>query len=127
MTVSQYFQKVINALILCPSISHYRILRQRVSDEEGYLRVRGTLTNGEVIEGYEYVERLQGQIEVITYGFHRQSREGQLVQRWDNTPHHREVRTFPHHLHQADGRVVESPPMDFLQFLSTLEKPACFP
>ena len=23
--------------------------------------------------------------------------------RWDNAPHHREIRTFPHHVHTKDG------------------------
>ncbi|MCK5381743.1 MAG: hypothetical protein KAJ81_09745 [Candidatus Latescibacteria bacterium] len=122
MTVAQYFQEIIHALILSPSISHYRVLSQRISDEEGYLRVRGTLTNGDMIEGYEYTERFQNRIEVVAYSFHQQTQKGQLVRRWDNTTHHKEVRTFPHHLHRADGCVVESIPMDFNRFLSALEE-----
>lgn len=30
-----------------------------------------------------------------------------LIVRWDNSPHHSDIRTFPHHLH-IDSRVLES-------------------
>lgn len=39
------------------------------------------------------------------YRFHLQDGRGELVWRVDNAPHHPEVRTQPHHLHMAGGRV----------------------
>ncbi len=44
------------------------------------------------------------------YAFHWESRaiDG-LLYRWDNAPHHREIGTFPHHLHSgSESHVVES-------------------
>ena len=44
------------------------------------------------------------------YAFHWESRaiDG-LLYRWDNAPHHREISTFPHHLHNgSESHVVES-------------------
>lgn len=32
-----------------------------------------------------------------------QKENGELIIRWDNAPHHREIRTFPHHVHTKDG------------------------
>ena len=33
------------------------------------------------------------------YSFHLQNRENELIQRWDNSPHHPKIDTFPHHTH----------------------------
>lgn len=33
------------------------------------------------------------------YSYHWQDAHGRLINRWDNSPHHREVSTFPHHRH----------------------------
>ena len=49
------------------------------------------------------------------YAFHweRRAIDG-LLYRWDDAPHHREISTFPHHLHSgSESRVVDSQlPMD---------------
>ncbi|MBD3315062.1 MAG: hypothetical protein GF344_04690 [Chitinivibrionales bacterium] len=39
--------------------------------------------------------------------FHWQERQGALIARWDNAPHHNSQDTFPHLLHLA-GRVMAS-------------------
>ncbi len=37
------------------------------------------------------------------YVFHWQEATGQLRIRWDNSPHHPEIATFPHHKHDSNG------------------------
>ena len=44
----------------------------------------------EFVETYELVKRLK-------YKYHLQSESGDLIARWDNVPHHRDISTFPHH------------------------------
>lgn len=41
------------------------------------------------------------------YSYHWQDSNGSLISRWDNSPHHREIATFPHHKHLPNG-VVDS-------------------
>jgi len=41
------------------------------------------------------------------YSFHWQDKEGKLIVRWDNSPHHFHIKTFPDHKHIGD-RVFES-------------------
>ncbi len=41
------------------------------------------------------------------YSFHWQDKEGRLIMRWDNQPHWKKIRTFPHHRH-SDKEVQES-------------------
>ena len=33
------------------------------------------------------------------YSFQWQTNEGHLISRWDNSPHHNHISTFPHHRH----------------------------
>jgi len=40
------------------------------------------------------------------YSYHRQDAQGKLIARWDNSPHHRELSTFPHHRHLPEGVAV---------------------
>jgi len=37
------------------------------------------------------------------YRFHYMDEENNLISRWDTAPHHRELKTFPYHVHLPDG------------------------
>ncbi|MDT8402898.1 MAG: DUF6516 family protein, partial [Bacteroidales bacterium] len=39
----------------------------------------------------------------LKYKYHWQTENGELIERWDNVPHHREIDTFPHHKHDGNG------------------------
>lgn len=41
------------------------------------------------------------------YSYHWQDANGNLISRWDNSPHHKEIPTYPHHRHMSDG-ITES-------------------
>ncbi len=50
------------------------------------------------------------------YRYHYMDTEGNLVFRYDNVPHHREIATFPDHKHYPDT-VIESEPVDLRQVI----------
>ncbi|MDZ7698861.1 MAG: DUF6516 family protein [Deltaproteobacteria bacterium] len=37
------------------------------------------------------------------YRFHYMDEGNNLISRWDSAPHHRELKTFPYHVHLPDG------------------------
>lgn len=37
------------------------------------------------------------------YAYHWQDSEGNLIVRWDNAPHWKEIDTFPYHRHEGDS------------------------
>jgi len=37
----------------------------------------------------------------IDYSYHWLNAEKNVILRWDNAPHHREIETFPHHVHEG--------------------------
>jgi len=68
----------------------------------GLLRYKLVLGNGGVLEMFERFQVGQGTVEVGRYSFHWQDAAGELYKRWDNAPHHPEVLTHPHHVHDGD-------------------------
>lgn len=54
------------------------------------------------------------------YSFHWQDHHNQLIVRWDNSAHHRQITTFPFHLHKPGG-IEESDPMTLKKVLEHIK------
>jgi hypothetical protein len=120
--VQGYLDGILRELFIHPSVSSFKVLRQETSDEEGYIRVKCVLSDGDILEFSEYVELKDGAVHIITYNYHWQTSRGSLVKRWDNVEHHKKIKTFPHHLHLADEKVVDSSPMNLIKVLQDIGK-----
>ena len=55
------------------------------------------------------------------YSFHWQDKNGDLIIRWDNAPHYKNIKTFPHHKHTKNG-VEESDEVCLEDVLKYIEK-----
>ena len=55
------------------------------------------------------------------YAYYRPSPTGEVIQGWDNAPHHPEVASYPHHLHH-EGAVYPSPVRLLADVLALLEE-----
>jgi len=53
------------------------------------------------------------------YRYHYMDVDGNLIFRYDNVPHHREIATFPDHKHYP-GKIVESDPKELKQVLEEI-------
>lgn len=54
------------------------------------------------------------------YSYHWQDSKGRMFYRWDNAPYHKNIETFPHHMHYRD-KVVKSNLTDFEEILNFIE------
>lgn len=79
------------------------------------LKVRVELKNGWLMDYWEH--RAPG---LRRYSFHV-FQDNLIIVRWDNAPHHPEVKTFPHHKHLA-GEIQDSEEIDVETVLAELEK-----
>ncbi|MEA3254956.1 MAG: DUF6516 family protein, partial [Candidatus Altiarchaeota archaeon] len=68
----------------------------------------------------EYVV-LEEEVMKSKYKYHWQDREGNLIARWDNVPHHPGVSTFPHHRHVTE-KVQESGEMGLGEILDLIRE-----
>lgn len=120
--IEDYIDDIIQELFISPVVSSFKVLKREIGDEEGYIRVKCTLLNGDILEFAEYLQIRKNKIHIETFSFHWQTADRRLVKRWDNVEHHREIDTFPYHIHLANGKVIGSTPMNLKKVLIELEK-----
>jgi len=120
--IEDYLDGILQELFVRPVISSFKVLKREEGDEDGYIRVKCTLSNGDILEFAEYVQVRKNKTYVETYSFQWQTIGGKLVKRWDNVGHHKEIDTFPHHSHLSDGRVIGSRPITLKEVLGDIEK-----
>jgi hypothetical protein len=98
------FDEYERLLLLSPIVSRWTVVKRRVQDSGGYVRLRAELTDGGLLEISEYWAETSGaELARLEYSFHWQAADGQLNVRWDNAAHHPELPNAPHHRHRAGG------------------------
>lgn len=120
--IETYLECVIQDLSTSPVVSAFNVIRQEWGEEEGYIRIKCHLSNGDILEFAEYVEVLKEKVCIVTYSYHWQDLKGQLVKRWDNVGHHKEIDTFPYHLHLSTGEVIGTTSITLNKVLKEIEK-----
>lgn len=111
MNLRDYYSKIESLLNEFSLITHFTVDFEEITDCIGYIKGKLELMNGSVLYFFEFVE-IQNNVPVLVkYKYQWQSPEGNLLKRWDNAPHHREINTFPDHVHEPDG-VFPSPTMN---------------
>lgn len=80
------------------------------------LKVRASVRDGSLL----YITELR-RPDYQKYSYHWQKNDGELIMRWDNSPHWRNVGTFPHHKHERD-RVLPSPRVSVYDVIKAMEE-----
>lgn len=118
--IRNYFISLKASLILSPVIESYQVIRELITDLEGYLRIQAFLVDKGQLNIFIYVTSNKN-VTIKKYSFHWQDEDKNLVIRWDNAPHHRELKNFPHHLH-LKGEIKPSIEPNFSDVLAEIEK-----
>ena len=91
-----------------------------IDTQVGYFKGMREFINGTALHFIEFVETYgAGEVKRLKYKYHVQSATGDLMARWDNVPHHRDISTFPHHKHGKNG-VHPSEPADLKSVLDQI-------
>ena len=67
MITDDYVASIHLALIDSPIVEHYDVVRQRVTSQSGYLRVRIDLTDGDLLEAAEFLRLTPSGLQVEDY------------------------------------------------------------
>jgi Family of unknown function (DUF6516) len=120
---SDYLACVKALIVLNPQVLHWTIVREEEQSDRGLLRYRLALKDSSLLEIFEFFIVTSAGVDVTKYRFHWQSTDGQLRKRWDNAPHHSEIATYPHHIHDgAEENVLPHEPMTVEKVLSAIAK-----
>jgi hypothetical protein len=57
----------------------------------------------------------------ITYAYHYPDKTEKVIFRYDMAPHHKEIKTFPHHKHLGSEEVIESLAPSLAEVLHEIE------
>lgn len=109
--IGEYFGQLERTLGSFPLVVSVEAETERVDLDRGYVKATVTFADDSELHLFEYVVIGDHGPEREDYRYHYQTAEEALIRRWDTAPHHREVETFPYHVHVGD-EVQASEPMD---------------
>ena len=92
-----------SSIVLSSSIQKYF----GPDEETAYVRGHITIIDSSVLEIAIFAIASSGSLSIDKYRLRYMSETGKMQFRYDNSPHHREIATHPHHKHTLD-RVVPS-------------------
>ncbi|MCG2738480.1 MAG: DUF6516 family protein [Candidatus Methanoperedenaceae archaeon] len=93
-------------LTASPLVKDIDIDDEFITSVSGFLDCTVVMIDGSTLYVTEYFTISGENIKRDKYSYHLQ-KKGEFIIRWDNAPHHRELSTFPYHVHDKDG-VYES-------------------
>ncbi len=80
-----------------------------------YYKAKLILINSTILFIREYVSSTEH-----AYSYHWQDPKGKMIIRWDNSPHYKKLKTFPHHKHTPD--IEESYETNISDIMKLIEK-----
>jgi hypothetical protein len=112
---------VLQAIIRdCPFVIQWNMEFDEISIQVGYFKGMLEFIDGSTLHFIEFVETYENEeVKRLKYKYHWQSESGELIARWDNVPHHRDIGSFPHHRHDKNG-VHPSEPIDLKSVLDKI-------
>ena len=110
--IRRYFTRVRRAFQrLSPLIKSESVEYELVSEDLGIIRGEVIFLDATRLDFRELVTK-----QTMDYRFQYMDGNDVLISRWDTAPHHREIRTFPYHLHTPQGE-SESEKMSIVKVL----------
>ena len=91
-----YFESIKNFFNRNPILLKFDVLRERITNTEGFIEIDSELKHGFRFIFFEYYSVKEG---VINYRYQLLDKNHESIVRWDNAPHHPELDNFPHHKH----------------------------
>ncbi len=79
-------------------VKSYNIKDVKTFDIGFYIKISVELVDNSFLFITEYIDEYER-----NYSYHWQDAKNNLIIRWDNAPHHKEIISFPHHLHKNKG------------------------
>ena len=110
--IEEYLKEIDELISSTPEVIEVEIIRRSVWDtgleKAALYRYRLTMSDGSLLELTERLLEERGTLSIEKYRHHWQGADGHVIKRWDNAPHHPEIDTFPHHLHDgSEINVIE--------------------
>ena len=107
MLIEEYFQSIGSYIADCPHVTESQIRNDKRSFYIGVVEGEIRFTDNSFLHFIEFINVKEG-VNRYKYSYHYQDKAEKVVFRYDMAPHHKEIKTFPHHKHMGSEEVVES-------------------
>lgn len=84
-----------------PLVQSYDVIEFRQKFSSFFLKLKVVFIDNSVLFTKEYFDT-----QSRNYSYHWQSDNKELIMRWDNAPHHKNISTFPHHVHIKEDQSI---------------------
>lgn len=107
MLIEDYFQRVETAVGAFPYAVESEIRKDKRSFYIGIIEGQIRFTDDSKLHFIEFVN-VKERIKKYKYSYHYQDQMQNPIFRYDVAPHHKEIKTFPHHKHLRSEKVIEA-------------------
>ena len=97
-------------------VKSYKILNVKIFETGFFIKISVELTDTSMLFLTEYLDETER-----NYSYHWQDSENNIILRWDNAPYHKQIKTYPHHLHRKNN-IFESYDITINDILKAIEK-----
>lgn len=118
--LENYLAELKASLTTSPIVKDIDILDEFITSVSGFLDCKVLMIDGSELYVTEYFTIHGNKIKRDKYSYHLQ-RNDDFIIRWDNAPHHKEVSTYPFHVHKG-GEVHKSKEMKLEEVLEELSE-----
>ncbi len=108
--------KIVSALKESKIFSFINVIELLDEDSVKLIKIKARLLNDTLL----YITELST-TNYQKYSYHWQKENGELIIRWDNNPHWKDIKTFPHHKHIED-KVFSSQRVNIDDVIETIEQ-----
>jgi len=116
--IDDYFEFLKKIVKKNPLVKNFRVIKEFIGVKKGYIRFVIEFIDNSELHVFEYVD---SSLHKLNYSYHWQNNEKKLIKRWDNAPHHSNIETFPHHMHDKNDIKPTNEPT-FVEILEKIEK-----
>lgn len=102
--IEEYFLRVEKVIQEFPNIRSYALNKKTYNHRQGSINGRIVFNDGYSLEFTEVVDTEE--VGKLKYRYHYMNTSQKLVFRYDDAPHHPQVKSFPHHKHTT--RVIKA-------------------
>lgn len=93
-------QGIVSLLKQSKVFNNIEVLEFIDEDSVQLLKVKALVKDGSIL----HITELQTP-NYQKYSYHWQKENGEMLIRWDNAPHYKKIKTFPHHRHEGDNQL----------------------
>jgi hypothetical protein len=111
LLIEACLQALFDTVANAPEVATSDVALDKRGPQAGLIRGDITFVDGALLHFRELVD-LESNPSRLMYSYHYQRADTSLVFRYDDTPHHPEISTFPHHKHErteSNALAAEAP------------------